>query len=154
MSTKFFPRIEARNLEGLPVVLPQAFTGSLNVAILAFARSQQALVDSWTPWLDDLVISHPQVAFYEIPTISGSWKFMRRMIDGGMAAAIRTPKVLKRTMTVYGDVRRLTGPLEIQDQSTITLLVVTTTGVVVWSCTGAFDATAAATLREIVTAPS
>jgi hypothetical protein len=71
-----------------------------------------------------------------------------------VAAAIRTPKVLKRTMTVYGDVRRLTGPLEILDQSTITLLVVTTTGVVVWSCTGAFDATAAAALREIVTAPS
>lgn len=77
---------------------------------------------------------------------------MRRMIDGGMAAAIRTPKVLKRTMTVYGDVRKLTGPLKIRDRSTITLLVVTRQGEVVWSCTGSFDSAAAATLGEVAAA--
>ena len=77
---------------------------------------------------------------------------MRRMIDGGMAAAIRTPKVLKRTLTVYGDVRKLTGPLKIRDRSTITLLVVTRQGEVVWSCTGSFDSATAATLGEVAAA--
>jgi len=148
----FFPRIEARNLEGVNVILPEAFTGAPNVVIIAFTRSHQVLVDSWTPWLDEFVEQHPSVAFYEIPTINGSWKFMRRMIDGGMAAAIRTPKVLKRTMTVYGDVRRLTVPLGIFDRSTITVLVVTREGEVLWSHTGPFDPVAASALGEVATA--
>ncbi|MEI8148899.1 MAG: hypothetical protein WCG62_07455 [Actinomycetes bacterium] len=149
----FFPRIEARNLEGTTVQLPKAFSGEPSVVIIAFTRVHQVLVDSWTPWLDEFVEQHPSVAFYEIPTISGSWKFMRRMIDGGMAAAIRTPKVLKRTMTVYGDIRRLTVPLKIVDRSTISVLAVTREGEVIWSHTGPFDPVAASALSEIVTAP-
>ncbi len=149
----FFPRIEARNLEGATVLLPEAFSGSPSVVIIAFTRSHQALVDSWAPWLDEFVEQHPSVAFYEIPTISGSWKFMRRMIDGGMAAAIRTPKVLKRTMTVYGDIRRLTVPLGIFDRSTITVLVVTSEGEVLWSHAGPFDPVSAAELGEMAATP-
>ena len=148
----FFPRIEARNLEGTTVLLPEAFSGSPSVIIIAFTRSHQALVDSWTPWLDEFVEKHPAVAFYEIPTISGSWKFMRRMIDGGMATAIRTPKVLKRTMTVYGDIRRITVPLGIFDRSTITVLLVTREGEVLWSHVGPFDPVAASALGEVATA--
>ena len=148
----FFPRIEARNLEGATVLLPEAFSGSPSVVIIAFTRSHQALVDSWTPWLDEFVEKHPSVAFYEIPTISGSWKFMRRMIDGGMATAIRTPKVLKRTMTVYGDIRRITVPLGIFDRSTITVLLVTREGEVLWSHVGPFDPVAASALGEVATA--
>jgi hypothetical protein len=133
--------------------LPEAFSGSPSVVIIAFTRSHQALVDSWTPWLDEFVEKHPTVAFYEIPTISGSWKLMRRMIDGGMAAAIRTPKVLKRTMTVYGDIRRLTVPLKIFDRSTISVLAVTREGEVLWSHSGPFDPVAASALGEMATAP-
>ena len=149
----FFPPIEARNLEGTTVLLPEAFSGAPSVVIIAFTRSHQALVDSWTPWLDEFVEKHPTVAFYEIPTISGSWKLMRRMIDGGMAAAIRTPKVLKRTMTVYGDIRRLTVPLKIFDRSTISVLAVTREGEVLWSHLGPFNPVAASALGEMATAP-
>ena len=134
------------------MLLPEGFSGAPSVVIIAFTRSHQVLVDSWTPWLDAFIEQYPQVSFYEIPAISRSWKPMRRIIDGGMAAAIRTPKVLKRTMTIYGDIRKLTTPLHIRDRSTITILIVTSQGEVVWSCTGPFDAAAAATLGEIATA--
>lgn len=77
---------------------------------------------------------------------------MRRMIDGGMATAIRTPKVLKRTMTVYGDIRRITVPLGIFDRSTITVLLVTREGEVLWSHVGPFDPVAASALGEVATA--
>jgi hypothetical protein len=60
------------------------------------------------------------------------------MIDGGMAAAIREPVVLRRTLTVYGDVGRVTGPLGIGDRSTATLLVVDGEGRVRWSGSGGF----------------
>ena len=71
---------------------------------------------------------------------------MRNMIDGGMAAAIREPVVLQRTLTIYGDVGRLTKPLGIDDRSTIALLVVDGEGGVCWSGAGAFDE---GTSREI-----
>jgi hypothetical protein len=138
MSTEF-PRVEARNLEGLGVRLPDAFTGARNVVIVAFQRKHQGLVDSWVPWLQEHASADPGLRFYEVPTIGRIWAPLRNMIDGGMAAAIRDPVVLQRTLTVYGDVSRLTRPLGIQSRSTIALIVVDGGGRVHWSGTGAFD---------------
>ena len=71
------------------------------------------------------------------------------MIDGGMAAAIRDPVVLRRTLTIYGDVSRVTRPLGIADRSTIALLVTDGSGTVHWSGAGSFDPH---TAREIESA--
>ncbi len=141
-----FPRVSARDLEGSDVHLPEAFAGRRNVVIVAFRRNHQALVDSWVPWLDRRAADDPGFRFYELPTIGRIWSPVRNMIDGGMAAAIRDPVVLQRTLTIYGDVGRLTRPLGIDDRSTITLLVVDGDGGVGWSGTGAFDE---GTAREI-----
>ena len=144
-----FPRLLARDLEGHDAWLPDAFAGVRNVVIVAFRRNHQALVDSWVPWLEDRAADDPGLRFYELPTIGRIWAPVRNVIDGGMAAAIREPVVLQRTLTIYGDVRRLTGPLGIDDRSTVTLLVVDGAGRVQWSGTGGFDAARA---QEIGTA--
>jgi len=138
-----FPRVAARDLEGLDVTLPDAFAGKRNVVIVAFKRHHQALVDSWVPWLEERAATDPGLCFYELPTIARIWAPVRPMIDGGMAAAIREPAVLQRTLTVYGDVTRLTGPLGIEDRSTIALVVVDGSGRVRWSGSGGFDAATA-----------
>ena len=142
-SSTEFPRIQARNLEGLEVMLPDAFTGERNVVIVAFQRKHQSLVDSWVPWLQAQASADPGLRFYEVPTIGRIWAPVRNMIDGGMAKAIGDPVVLQRTLTVYGDVGRLTRPLGIQDRSTITLTVVDRGGRVHWSGAGAFEANTA-----------
>ncbi len=139
-----FPDVAARDLEGRDVELPAAFTGRRNVAIVAFQREHQRLVDSWVPWLEDRAAVDPVFAFFEIPSISGRWSIARRFIDGGMAAAIRTPTVLQRTFTFYGDLQRLTGPLQIEDRDTIWLLVVDATGAVSWAERDEFTPAAAA----------
>lgn len=61
------------------------------------------------------------------------WAPMRNFIDGGMAAAIREPRILKGTLTFYGDVRQVMRPLGIEDRSTITLVLADGSG------TGGFD---------------
>ena len=142
-SSMEFPRVQARNLEGLGVTLPDAFTGERNVVILAFERKHQSLVDSWVPWLQEHASADPGLRFYEVPTIGRIWAPVRNMIDGGMAAAIGDPVVLQRTLTVYGDVGRLTRPLGIQNRSTITLTLVDGGGRVHWSGAGAFEVSAA-----------
>ena len=138
-----FPQLAARNLEGLDVRLPDAFAGERNVVIVAFQRKHQALVDSWVPWLVELAASDPGLSFYELPAIGRIWAPVRNMIDGGMAAATRDPVVLRRTLTIYGDVGRLTRPLGILDRSTIALIVVDESGRVHWSGAGSFNASTA-----------
>jgi hypothetical protein len=143
-----FPRLSARNLCGEDVTLPDGFDGDRNVVMVAFQRGQQELVDSWVPWLEDRALTDPGLRFFEIPTIGRIWAPVRNFIDGGMAAAIRDPVVLRRTLTVYGDITRVTRPLGIVDRSTISVFLVDRTGSVRWVGRGGFDPEAAASLAE------
>jgi len=143
-----FPRVKARNLQGLDVLLPDAFKGERNVVLIAFRRNHQDLVDTWLPWLTEHAAADPGLRFYEVPTIGRMWAPVRNLIDGGMAAGIRVPEVLRRTLTVYGDIGQLTRPLGIDDTSTITVLGVDGAGTVCWSGRGGYDPTAARDLED------
>ena len=119
-----FPQVRARNLEGVDVDLPVGFVGDRNVVAIAFQRNHQSLVDSWIPWFEEQAAVDPGLRFYELPTIGRIWAPVHNLIDGGMAAAIREPAILQRTLTIYGDVNRVTRPLGIEERSTIALLLV------------------------------
>jgi hypothetical protein len=134
-----FPRLAARNLQGDDVTLPDAFAGERNVVLVAFQRNHQALVDSWVPWLEEHAAADPGLRFYEVPTIGRMWAPVRNLIDGGMAAAIRQPVVLQRTLTVYGNLERVTTPLGIANRSTISVFLVDGAGIVRWQGAGGFD---------------
>ncbi len=148
-----FPNVDARNLQGLDVQLPAAFEGRHNVVLIAFQRNHQSLVDSWVPWLEQRAAADPTLRFYEIPTIGRIWSPARKFIDGGMASAIRVPEILQRTLTVYGDVNRLTQPLGIDDRSTIAVVLVDAEGTVGWVGKGGFDPTIAAELAQALQIP-
>lgn len=143
-----FPNVSARNLQGLDVTLPEAFVGERNVVLVAFHRRHQALVDSWVPWLEGRAAADPGFRFYELPTIGRVWAPVRKFIDGGMAASIREPRVLQRTLTIYGDVRHVTAPLGIDDRSTIALFLVDGSGIVRWTGTGGFEPELARDLEQ------
>ena len=141
-----FPRLSARDLTGNNLSLPADLPGELTVVVLAFQRDQQALVDSWVPWLGDLAAEEPRLRFVELPTIGRHWAPARPMIDGGMASAIRDEATRLRTLTVYADVRRVTNALEIEDRDTIWLFLVDRAGAVRWRGSGGFDSVSAASL--------
>jgi len=103
-------------------------------------RNHQSLVDSWVPWFEGRAAVDPGLRFYELPTIGRIWAPVRNFIDGGMAAAIRVPAILQRTLTIYGDVNRVIRPLGIEDRSTIALLLVDGSGHVRWRGSGGFGA--------------
>ena len=151
-STVVFPRLRARNLEGLEVELPEGFTGERTVVAIAFRRDHQRLVDSWVPWFEQRVAVDPGLRFYELPTIGRIWAPVRNFIDGGMAAAIRKPVILQRTLTIYGDVNRVARPLEIEDRSTIALFLVEASGRVRWQGAGAFETSTAEDLDRALRA--
>lgn len=139
-----FPHVRGRDLQGRDVELPRDLAGHRNVAVIAFQREHQDLVDSWVPWLESRAAADPTFRFCEIPSISGRWSLARRFIDGGMAASIRVPEVLARTITYYGDLDRVTRPLRITDRGTIWLVVVDADGGVGAVERGAYDEETAA----------
>ena len=141
-----FPPLEGRDLQRRLVSLPGGFEGERNVVLVAFRREHQTLVDSWVPWLEARAADDPGLRFYEIPTIGTQWSPARRVIDGGMATAIGDPVVLRRTITVYTDVRRVTDGLGIDRTDTIWLFLVDAVGTVRWRGHGGFDAAVAADL--------
>jgi hypothetical protein len=140
VSTLVFPPLRARNLEGLEVELPEGFAGERNIVAIAFQRNHQSLVDSWVPWFDEHAATDPGLRFYELPTIARIWAPVRNFIDGAMASAIREPVILQRTITVYGDMNRVTRPLGIEDRSTIEVLLVDGSGHVLWRASGGLTA--------------
>jgi hypothetical protein len=153
-TTARFPALQARNLNGRTLALPAEFGGTHNVAIIAFQRWHQDLVDSWFPFLEPLLAAYPDLRAYELPMIGGLYRLARPFIDGGMAAAIPDPAVRDRTLTVYTDVRRVMAALQIPSTATITLLLVDRTGRIFWRDEGAYDAERAAGLeRALATLP-
>ena len=117
--------------------------------MVAFRRSQQAEVDSWIPWLEEKAKKFSGFRFYEVPTIARIWAPARGFIDGGMSAAIGDPVVLQRTLTVYGDVRRVTSPLQNTSRARITSLLRDHDGDVLWRSFGAFNQVASAEVSPL-----
>lgn len=117
-------------------MLPEAFSGDPNLVVVAFRREQQSTVDSWVAWFDSIAPELPRLRCYEVPVIATRWSPGRRVIDGGMARAVRTAEARRRTLTVYTDVRRVTDALAIGDTGTVAVLLVDSNGWVRWRTTG------------------
>jgi hypothetical protein len=132
-----FPEVEGRSLEDEIVMLPGGLEGSLNLLAVAFHRTHQREVDTWIPVFRELEKEVEGLAGYEIPTISGGWKPMRRFIDGGMKAAIPDPMTRRRTVTVYGDVDRVTEGLGLTGRDEIAVVLCDREGEILWMTTGA-----------------
>ena len=133
-----FPQIRARSLEREHYDLPAEFEGRRNVAVVAFRREQQQLVDTWLPFLLTLEAGHDDLRVYEIPAISQRWAPARWFIDGGMAVGIADQQARARTLTSYTDVGHVQRALGLRDDTTIATVLTGRDGRITWMTTGAF----------------
>jgi len=145
--TPRFPDIQARSLEREHYDLPGDFEGRRNVAVVAFRREQQQVVDTWLPFLLALEAEQDDLRIYEIPTISRRWSPARRFIDGGMAVGIADREACARTLTSYTDVGRVQQALGLPDDTTIATVLTDRDGRITWMATGAFTEQAGDGLR-------
>ncbi|MEA3246216.1 MAG: hypothetical protein U9Q74_08665 [Gemmatimonadota bacterium] len=147
-----FPVVEGTNLEKKQFTLPADFAGAWNVVLVAFRREQQADVDTWMPHLKVLARAHPALRTYELPTLTRSYRWMRRYIDGGMAGGIPDRTVREHTITLYIDKVPFKRALGIPDEERIRVFLVARDGRVAWSGVGAWTAEADASLRAAMAA--
>jgi len=101
---KKFPIVSAKTLEGQETIIPDDAEGKVVLVCVAFLRESQSQLDSWLNPFYEKFGSRDDVMFYEIPMISGGYKFMKLIIDGGMRGGLPQFKH-KHVVTMYGDVQ-------------------------------------------------
>lgn len=128
--------MDCRSLAGAEIALPTELPAPRTLALLAFQQRHQGCVDRWIARAETAGVPGspldlaPAAAtcVVEIPVLSTRWKVGRGFIDGGMAANIRIPRVLARTITVYTNVSAFQRLLGIPGSDEVQACVVTPAG--------------------------
>jgi len=136
--SEIFPEVSGSNLLGTEINLPTDLEKELNIVIIAFQRWHQNVVDSWVPFLDNLVNQNPSMDYYELPTIRRMNWLYRNMLDSGMRAGIPSQNTRRRTITLYLDKESFRKGLDIPDESDIHLFLVKPDGTILWRDSGIF----------------
>jgi hypothetical protein len=123
------PSVAGTSLAGETVRFPEDLAGRPAVLLVAYRRGTQPDVDLWMAFLK---AKHPEVVFYEVPTITGvAWRAMQGWIDGGMRGGV--PKAnWPRVVTLYGDAPILKEFLGDHGGYTTHVTVLDPGGKVVW----------------------
>lgn len=134
-----FPTVSGSNLNRQEFELPRDFQGDLNLLFVPFLQYQQAIVNTWIPFVDELEAGFPRLAYYELPTIHELPAFSRTFINEGMRAGIPNDRARARTITLYVDTERFMRALGIPTKNDVHILLVDRQGDIVWRTTGSFD---------------
>jgi hypothetical protein len=135
-----FPPLTASTLSGRTLRLPEELGGALNVLLIAFAREQQAVVDTWLPRLAALRAAEPRLAYYGMPTLPRALRAVSPLIAGGMRAGIPDRAARDATVVLYVDVERFCTALGLPDPTRMHVVAVDQAGWVRWSGSGAWTA--------------
>lgn len=132
-----FPAVTGYNLLRQKLSLPQDFQGELNLVLIAFQQWQQGQVDTWIPFARQLERDHPEVRYYELPTIRRLNVLSRTFINEGMRVGIPDPIARERTITLYVDKNEFRQALQLPREDNIYVLLLDRQGKVLWRAEGA-----------------
>jgi hypothetical protein len=142
-----FPSVSGSNLERQQLTLPEEFEGEWNLIFIAFQQWQQTQVDSWIPFAKKLEADHPNLRYYELPTIENRGRLARTFINEGMRAGIPDPVARQRTITLYLDKAAFRRALALAHEDEIHVLLLDQQGEVQWRAEGNFTQEKAALLE-------
>jgi hypothetical protein len=144
-----FPTIEAETLSRKKVVFPEVARGQHAFILIAFRRQTQGEVDSWLdPFVEDFA-GREGITFYEIPMISGGWKWMSSWIDSGMRQGVPQYKH-DHVATYYGPLKEYHKHLEIRDTGTVHAFLLDQQGRIIWRDIGPANDRKYSHLKELV----
>jgi hypothetical protein len=145
-----FPSLTFANLNKQDVQLPQGLKGDVNLVLIAFQREQQNDLDTWLKVLPEVVGKHPDVAYYEIPTIDRMNSFMRWFINTGMRGGIPDKAQRERTITLYTDKKAFREALKLASEDRVYVLAINKKGEVLWRTEGLQSAEKQASLETFL----
>jgi hypothetical protein len=145
-----FPVTKGENLNGREFEIPAGFDGQFNILLVAFLRQQQADVDTWLDAARDIAADHPNVEYYELPTLSSAWGLMRGWIDGGRRSGSPATAARERTVTISTDTEAFRSIGGIEGRDRIWVGIVDRDGRVHWSARGPATDETKSQLRDAV----
>jgi hypothetical protein len=153
----FFPAVIGKNLAGQSFQFPAELPSSCTIAVLAFRQRQQSEVDEWITALAARGIcdspmdqQDDEPVIIEIPVLPSKYSMARRFIDGGMASSIKVPRVLARTVTIYGNVNQFRQTLKLPTLEEVSVICVDRSGQIFWKYTGRANDEACDSLQEVL----
>ena len=148
-----FPVVTGSNLLRQELTLPRDLGGELNIVLIAFQRWQQAEVDTWLPWAEQLERTHAGVRAYELPTIQRLNRLVQAFIDGGMRAGIPDPVARERTITLYVDKGAFRRALDLPNEDAIYVLLLDRAGQVLGRAAGVYTPEKGEALARAIAGP-
>jgi hypothetical protein len=114
---EMFPTINGRNLNKKRTAIPDDFSDMNIIAIIAFQRWQQDLVDESIERLDKMNMNETHHVI-EVPVLQQFSKLRQMRLDGVMRAAIVDYGIRQRTITAYLDKQVFRNCLNIPSEDT------------------------------------
>lgn len=145
-----FPLVSGYNLNRQELEFPRDFLGEVNLVIVPFKQQQQAVVNTWIPFAQEVEAKDPGFIYYELPTIYAMPAVSRTFINEGMRAGIPDPKARERTVTLYLDKETFKSALDIRSEDEIYLFLVDQQGQVLWRSSGEYTAEKAGQLTSVL----
>lgn len=135
VSGKKFPELKACTLAGNDICFPGDLRGKKALIVIAFKQGAQSQADTW---YDAYVKSFKDKGylFYEIPMISGGWKWMSGWIDSGMRSGVPVYKH-PNVSTYYGPLDSYLTAFDVKDRSLVYVFTLNEEGIIYGRVTGA-----------------
>jgi len=115
---EIFPTITAKNLNKKKIAIPDDFSQKNLIAIVAFQRWHQDLVDESIENLEKENVNDNH-HIIEVPVVKQFSKLRRMRLDGVMRAGITDYDIRQRTITAYLDKQAFRSSLSIPNEDTI-----------------------------------
>ena len=115
---EIFPTITAKNLNKKKVAIPDDFSQKNLIAIVAFQRWHQDLVDESIENLEKENVNDNH-HIIEVPVVKQFSNLRRMRLDGVMRAGITDYDIRQRTITAYLDKQAFRSSLSIPNEDTI-----------------------------------
>jgi len=145
-----FPLVSGFNLNRQELEFPRDFEGKHNLVMIAFQQNQQAMVNTWIPFAQELEEKIPGFIYYELPTIYEMPTISRTFLNEGMRAGIPDQTARERTITLYLDKGAFRSALDIPGESEIQILLVDSDGSINWRSSGEYTQGKAAELLGVL----
>ncbi len=132
------PKIEGENLSGQKAVLPDVAKGKVTLVAMGFSYESRRSVEAWTKRFRGDFGQNPDIAFFEVPMISGMARLAKLFIESGMRRGT-AKEDHDKVITVYGGSADWKDRLAVADTDLAYLLLLDREGRVRWRHAGVFD---------------
>jgi hypothetical protein len=133
------PTVKGSNLLRKKMIFPDDFAGDINLVFIAFLRRHQDLIDEWVPFVGELAREHPELNYYEFPTLPRRGPIYRTFLNEGMRAGIPDRATRARTVTLYLDKYAFRKALGIESEQHMWVFLFDRLGRVLWRTEGSFS---------------